>query len=68
VHPRLRHQGCEPRHQIHWLEHDVGPAIPVGRLERVAQQSIKLGFDALNREINRTVPPTQGFTNDRQNA
>ncbi len=36
VHPRLRHQRREARHQIERLEYDVGRAIPIGRLQRVA--------------------------------
>jgi MFS family permease len=36
-HPRLRHQRREARHQIQRLEHDVGGAIPVRRLERLSR-------------------------------
>jgi len=36
VRSRLRHQRHEARHQIERLEHDVGRAIPIGRLQRVA--------------------------------
>ena len=36
VHPRLRHQRREARHQIQRLQHNVRGAIPIRRLERVA--------------------------------
>jgi len=36
VHPRLRHQRREARHQIERLQHNVRGAIPIGRLQRVA--------------------------------
>jgi len=39
VRPRLVHQGCQPGDETQWFEDDVRPAIPVRRLQLVANDS-----------------------------
>ena len=41
VDPRLRHQGCQPGDKIQRLEDDVRRAVPVGRLELVADIAVR---------------------------
>ena len=34
VHPRFRHQGCQPGNEVQWLEDDVRRAVAVRRLQQ----------------------------------
>ena len=41
IHPWFWHQGRQPGDEVQWLENDMGGAIPVGRLELVANVAIR---------------------------